>query len=103
MFSVEETAEFLEKYREGNRRVAKEYLGEPDADLFDMDIPDLPRWRRESTLMEDDIIRFAGQGFAEMHAENERLRQELADLKEKLRHPLRTVWHKLWSRFAENG
>ncbi len=102
MFSVEETAEFLEKYREGNRRVAKEYLGEPDADLFDMDIPDLPRWRRESTLMEDDIIRFAGQGFAEMHAENERLRQELADLKEKLRHPLRTVWHKLWSRFAEN-
>ena len=54
MFSAEEALEFMEKYREDNRKVMREYFGK-DEDLFDMDFSKnkngcltIRRWKRIS-------------------------------------------------------
>lgn len=59
VLSAEESAEFMEPYLEGNRRIAEEYLGE-DSDLFDMTYVDTVKWEKDNPYMVDDVIRFAG-------------------------------------------
>lgn len=106
MFSKEECEEFLAEYKESNRRVAEEYLGEPGADLFDNTVPDLPKWTADNPYMYRDIIRFAAIGMKKLreenekqHRENEALRQEMKkfkkDMKEMINHPLHTVGKQL--------
>lgn len=94
MFSAQEAKEFLEQYRQGNRRIAEEYLGETGTDLFDMDIKDLDKWEKDNPYMVDDIIRFIAVTNAGMmrrtDSENKALKAEIDELKNKLKHPFGT-------------
>lgn len=101
MFSAQEAEEFLEQYRQGNRKIAEEYLGETGTDLFDMDIKDLDKWEKDNPYMVDDIIRFIAITNAGMmrrtdsenkalKAEIKTLKAEIDELKNKLKHPFGT-------------
>lgn len=92
MFSVEELQEFMAEYREGNRRIAEEYLGEENKDLFSMNFKDLPKWEKQNPYIYDDMIRFIGACNIEMMKELKKTQKEMNDLKYKLRHPLRTLF-----------
>lgn len=104
MFSAEEALEFMERYREGNRKIMQEYFGK-DEDLFDMNFSNNKKWVLDNTEMEKDIIRFMGRAIIELRKENKELKKrvkaterELAEQKEmikdiqlKLQNPLKTV------------
>ena len=101
MFSVQEAKDFMEKFRQGNRKVAKEYMNEPDGELFEMSFPDAEKWEKDNPYMLDDVIRFAAESdisvLRRMEEENKALKDELKSLrteldglKNKLRHPLKT-------------
>ena len=79
MFSSEEALEFMERYREGNRKIMQEYFGE-DGNLFDMDFSKNHKWVPDHTKMEQDIIRFMGNAIVKLREEN----QELAERVRKL-------------------
>lgn len=102
VFSPEETAEFLEKYEEGNGKIVREYLGEEDVPLFHTDIKDSPKWERDNPYMQADIIRFIGETdlllLRKMEEENAKLRKELKELKDMLRHPAKAVFRKIKNR-----
>lgn len=95
MFSTEEAREFLSRFQEGNRKVAEEYLGEPGEELFDLSFKELPKWEKDNPYMMDDVIRFAAEAnisvLRRMEEENRALREEIRDLKHKLRHPFETL------------
>ena len=125
MLSVDETRAFLEQFAEENKRVVTDYIrdGKP---LFSDEIRDLPKWQAENPYMLEDLIRFFASVSIDLRRENEhlktelsdthdeltQLRDELADLKEvvtneqhlfrsikqKLRHPFRTVWDRIFHR-----
>lgn len=59
MFTKEELEEFMERYREGNDRIAKEYLGQEET-LFDTKLKDGECWTPDNRFMYEDIIRFFG-------------------------------------------
>ena len=79
MFSADEAREFMEQYREGNRKLMQEYFGK-DEDLFDMDFSKNHKWVPDHTKMEQDIIRFMGNAIVKLREEN----QELAERVRKL-------------------
>ena len=107
MFSPEDIRELLQKYEEGNARVAKEYIGD-GAPMFSDEIADLPRWNRDNPRMLEDVIHFFSAVTVDLHRENESLRQELAQLTErintehrrltefrgKVNHPIRTLFNR---------
>lgn len=105
MFSKEEAEEFLGRYQEGNRRIAREYLKEEGTELFDCTIKDTQKWQPDNPYMQEDLIRFIGAGdlilreeLKSIREENKKLREELRRLENKinrLRHPLRTAASKL--------
>lgn len=103
MYSKEEMEKFLEPYKEGNRKIAEEYLHETaGTDLFDYTIKDLPKWQKENPYMMDDLIRFTGAMGMSLYQENQRLKKELEELSHEfsslrfhLRHPLKTVIRKI--------
>lgn len=99
MFSPEETAEFLEIYEEGNQKIVQEYLLEGDAPLFHTDIKDVPKWEKDNPYMQADVIRFIGETdlllFRKIEEENAKLRRELNELKDMLKHPGRAVFRKI--------
>ncbi len=82
MYSKEEISEFLESYKEGNQKIAEEYLHDSDRDLFDYTVEDLPKWKKENPYMMDDLIRILGVVLIRQHKEEEE--QEI--LKQ-------SVWH----------
>lgn len=99
MFSKKETEDFLKKYEEGNRRIAEEYLQEPDGVLFDNTINDIPKWEKDNPYMQEDLIRFVGTTSFYLNEENQKLKMELTDLRKELKnlkkevhksHPLRS-------------
>lgn len=98
MFSAREAEEFLAQYRQGNQKVAEEYLGETGRELFDTDFGNLSKWEKDNPYMMDDIIRFIAVTNAgmirkmddEKRALKKEMEKELNELKYKLKHPLRT-------------
>lgn len=101
MFSEEETHKFLARYEEGNRRIAKEYLGEDE--LFPDTYKAEGKWSVENDRIAEDIVKFVGTGFINLMQENEKLKKELAEqkkqhkqLKDMLKHPAKSVVRKLF-------
>lgn len=104
LFSMEEAREFLEKFRDGNKKIMQEYLG-GDGDLFDMTIKETTKWVPEYTEREEDLIIFIGNIAMELRKENEKLKKRLdqqekelkrqkhliENLKSKIKHPIKTV------------
>lgn len=104
MFSAEEALEFMEQYREGNRKIMQEYFGK-DEDLFDMDFSKNKKWVLDHKEMEKDIIRFMGRAIIELRRENKELkkrvkateielseqREMIRDIQAKLDNPVKTV------------
>ena len=104
LFSMEEAGEFLEKFRDGNKKIMQEYLG-GDGDLFDMTIKETTKWVPEYTEREEDLIIFIGNVAMELRKENEKLKKRLdqqekelkrqkhliENLKSKIKHPIKTV------------
>ena len=76
MFSKKENKQFLSKFKSSNRRVAAEYLGEPDRDLFDPAIADLPKWTPDNPYMMEDLIRFTAIGMSFLRRENCKFQEE---------------------------
>lgn len=72
MLSKKETEDFLKKYEEGNRRIAEEYLQEPDGVLFDNTINDIPKWEKDNPYMQEDLIRFVGTTSFYLNEENQK-------------------------------
>jgi DNA-binding transcriptional MerR regulator len=83
MMSQEEIREFLQKYEEGNARVASEYIGD-HAPLFSDEIRDLPKWQPDNPYMTADVVCFFSSVALELRRENEKLRQENIDLRREL-------------------
>lgn len=79
MFSSEEALEFMEKYREGNRKLMQEYFGK-DEDLFDMDFSRNNKWILDNTEMQQDIITFIGHIAVQLRKENQELQKRLVEL-----------------------
>lgn len=83
MFSAEEARQFMEKYREGNRKLMKEYFGK-DEDLFDMDFSKNKKWVLDHTEMEQDIISLIGRVTVQLRQENRELQTQIQDMKKEL-------------------
>lgn len=98
MYSQEEIAQMLDYYGDDNRKVAKEYLHEPGAELFDNTIKDLPKWEKDNPYLLDDIVRFVGASSISLFQENQELKKEITELKkfaEHARHPFRTLLRRI--------
>lgn len=91
MYSKEEISSLLENYREGNQKVAEEYLNEePGSDLFDCSISELPKWKKDNPYMTDDLIRILGRTLQYLY-QHERELEDLNRFRENIRHPFRTM------------
>lgn len=109
MLSPEETRTFLERYAEGNAHVANVYIhdGKP---LFSDRVKNLPKWQPDNPYMTEDIIQFFSQVSINLYRENQALRSDLTKLqtqfereqqnlrtfKNKLKHPFRTLWCRIF-------
>lgn len=96
MLSKEETEAFLENYKVGNQKIAEEYLHEPDGNLFDYTVKDVPKWQKENAFVYEDIIRFIGVMTTSLYEENQKLKsdiKELSDFAYRISHPLRSALH----------
>ncbi|MCD7709423.1 MAG: hypothetical protein LUI02_06065 [Clostridiales bacterium] len=56
VLSAEETRKILDKYREGNDKIAREYIG-IDGPLFSEEISELPKYDPANPYMTEDLIR----------------------------------------------
>ena len=91
MYSKEEIRDLLECYREGNQKVAEEYLGEePGSDLFDDIVSDLPKWQKDNPYMVDDLIRILGSVMMHLY-QHEKEFEQLHQSVWQMRHPFRAV------------
>ncbi len=98
MYSKEEIEAFLEPYKEGNRKIAEEYLNEQGKELFDNTVKDLPKWQKDNPYMLEDLIRFTGVMGMSLYQENQQLKKELEELSNEffhIRHPFKTIARKL--------
>lgn len=102
MLSADETRTLLEKYEESNRRVVREYIGD-DAPLFSNAIEDIVKWQPVNERITDDMFTFVTTVTVDLYRKNEqlaeenlKLRNDLDRLKDKLRHPLRTIWNRIF-------
>lgn len=89
MSTKEETAEFLERYREGNKQIAEDFIadGKP---LFTYDVAEeLPKWDKNNGYMLDDVIRIftvitqdLHEGAVQLQKENEQLQKEMERIRQ---------------------
>ena len=77
--SEEEAEAFLEPYLPGNRRVAQEFLDEPEGELFAFEPSNLPKWQKDNPYMMDDLIRFAGEAVICLYEQNRELKREFEE------------------------
>lgn len=101
MFSKEEHEQFLATYREGNAKIAKEYLGLND--LFEYSYHAEEKWNRNNDEFPADIIKFFGSTTLQLLQEIRKLEQRVQtqehhinNLRYKLKHPAQAVFHKLY-------
>lgn len=90
MLSREETEKFLERYREGNRKLAEEFIGDGE-DLFDYTIKDLPKWEKNNDYQYDDMVRFVGVSNAHLWSEYKELQEEFRSFRYKVKHPFKAL------------
>lgn len=94
VLSKGEIEQFLEKYEEGNRKIAREYLLGEEGKLFSEEIADLPKWEKENPYMTDDLARFMGLTMMRLHQETLDLKREI-DRQKKIvyyvKHPLKAA------------
>lgn len=63
MFSPEMRRDFMSRYEEGNKRVAREYFGREDGRLFYDEASQIPQWKRDDSEVLTEMIRiFASEG-----------------------------------------
>ena len=60
-FSIEERKEFLEKCRDSNEKIAREYLGKEDGILFNQEIKQVEKWDPLNPYMYEEVVRFFGE------------------------------------------
>lgn len=115
LLSASETRALLEQFADENARVARDYCqdGRP---MFSDKIKDVPKWQPDNPYMQEDMIRFFSSAIIDLHRENEALRRELTNLqhtveneqnlfrmfKQKLKHPLRALIHRLFPQKKED-
>lgn len=94
MFSAEEAAAFVQRYADGNQKIADRYFhdGKP---LFDSEYKETIKWEKNNPYYCDDIVRFAAVSDLYTMRQIEKLQQqinaqtkELHELKWKMKHPL---------------
>ncbi|MDO5145635.1 MAG: hypothetical protein Q4D60_01395 [Eubacteriales bacterium] len=90
LFSSEEAQQFMERYKDGNRKVMKEYFGK-DEDLFRMDFSNYDKWIQTEEEMEKDIIRFTGKALINLRNENTELKKQVNELEEVLSEQRREI------------
>ncbi|MDE5863507.1 MAG: hypothetical protein K2H34_04085, partial [Lachnospiraceae bacterium] len=83
MFSEEEDRKFLEKYQEGNAKIAREYLGKDGALFNDVYRAD-GKWTPDNEQMIRDVIHFFGTTTLYLMNENKSLKEQCKSLKEQL-------------------
>jgi hypothetical protein len=109
MLSTQERKELLKHFEADNAHIADTYVcdGKP---LFSDTVKDLPEWTPDNPYMLEDVIGFFStiaidlrRENQSLHQENERLRQDVDSLrkdlrtfKDKLKHPVRTLIHKIF-------
>lgn len=79
MFSPEEQRAFIEKYRESNRLVARDYLNK-EGDLFGDETDDLPKWTPDNPYMYRDIIQYFGEAVLEQQKTIRSLWEQLSQM-----------------------
>jgi hypothetical protein len=107
MLSREEVQELLRKFEPGNTHVSDTYIGD-GTPLFSDRLPELPKWQADNPYMMEDVIRFFSAVTVDLHRENESLSREVRELRsqvntlrsfrEKVKHPVRTLWNRLFHR-----
>ena len=90
MYSKEEISEFLENYKEGNRKIAEEYLHEPGAELFDYEVEDLPKWQKDNPYMVDDLIRILGSVMLRVYQSEQKM-SEIDQSVWQIKHPIYAI------------
>lgn len=109
MLSKEELQQFLGKYEEENRRVAEEYIGDGKP-LFSDQIKDLPKWSPQNEMMQEEMFLFFSKVMIDLKRTNDLQREQIRELRaeirrvekdsktfrEKVRHPFRTIWHRIF-------
>lgn len=99
MMSRQELKEFMSKYEEGNRRIAREYLGGEER-LFEEDYQVEEKWNPRNLDMIEDIVKLFGASTLSLMKKNEELECQMSDLKNKLNHPFQTVGHRVKNSFG---
>lgn len=94
MMSRQELKEFMSKYEEGNRRIAREYLGGEEW-LFEEDYQVEEKWNPRNLDMIEDIVKLFGTSTLSLMRRNEELECQMSDLKYKLNHPFQTVGNRV--------
>ena len=89
MMSEQEFQEFMAEYKEGNRRIAREYLGEER--LFEETYQAGEKWNPRNLDMIEDVVKLFGTSTLCLMKKNEELECEMSDLKYKLKHPFQTM------------
>lgn len=98
MFSKEEANALLEDYASGNKKIAEEYLHEPNAELLDKVQKELLKWQKDNPYMADDVIRLIGIAGICLYQENQMLKKEVHELSSfrfHLEHPVKTIIRKI--------
>lgn len=116
LLSTDEASKLLEECRDGNNRVAKEYL-KIDTPLFSEEIKDAQKWESDNEFMTEDIIKFFSvilvdqkNKIKDLKQENKQLKKEIKKInselnslradylafKDKLRHPFRTIFKRIF-------
>lgn len=75
MYSAKEQKDFMERYREDNARIAREFMGEET--LFAEESVSLPQWKRDNKRQYEDTLLFLGRAILEQRRELEALKREL--------------------------
>lgn len=100
MFSPEELDNFLSDYKEGNMRIAKEYLNAEK--LFDYTYNADDKWTLDNPEFTADVIRFFGtttlfllRELNRVKAQQQIQNQHISNLRFKLKHPAKAIVRKI--------
>lgn len=84
LFTPEEMQEFLKKYKEGNEKIAQEYVDD-GAPMFSYESDSHPVWQKDNPYFTDDLIRFFCKTNIELHRENLQLKKQVNSIEKELR------------------
>lgn len=93
MFSKEELNAFLAEYRDGNAKIAREYLGEEE--LFSLSCKDKKKWNPDDGYMLEDVILFVGSLALEMEKELKEQKRQINGIRNMLKHPIGSIGRKI--------